>query len=284
LLRQCFVSNFWSGAMAIKKGISKLVIIIGGVLIAAAPSYAGEPAHEATKTAPDLSRARQIAQALERTSAARKDREYALTVISVLVNFIPGLGGAMGRVVDEANVKFNDPDLEGKFVEICKLLSDLSPQLSRIDDLDARLQAVTETVRQNQSIMDRIATLASAMFPIMRQFNATNIASEQEFVNVTITNMKSTFVTTGGGTTTLNHVQSAGGDVDFRSQGGGRQVVTGSQFSGDRGGVGLDKLQIQGPVGTRTDDGPGPSVVFGPGGSIGFGPGGSMIFQAPPQR
>lgn len=231
---------------------------------------------------PNLSSARNIAKELEGSAAKRQNQKFGLAVMSTLLNFIPVAGGAFGRMVDEVGTRFVDPDLEAKFVEICKLLADLEPQLAKIDNLDAGLQAVTQTIQRNEAVLKRVEAFADSAFPSAKKFNATNIASRQEFVDVTITNMKAVFSTTAGGTTVLDGVQTKGEDVDFLSKDGGSQLVRGSQFSGQGGSVVLDNLQVQGVVGTRTKEGS--AIGFGPGGSIGFGPGGMIGFGPPDKK
>ena len=228
----------------------------------------------------DLSRAAAIAAELEATQAWRAKGRTAVAIASALLSTLPIAGGPLQVVCEKIGGQLLDPKLEGKFVELCRLIDLLAPEIERIEDFDARISTVAAALKANEGALKQLQALLGALQPGVRDvFGVNTVASTQEFINISIKDMDVLVEAHRAGVNYLQNVKTSGGRVQFNSTDGGHQSVRDSKFVGRSGGsVHMDKLVLSGVVGTE-DGGPEhPGIGLGPGGSIGFGPGGGLGF------
>ena len=226
-----------------------------------------------------LKRAAEIAKSLEDTKGFRGAGQVTVGVGSVLLAAIPGLG-ALGTALDKVGSRLFDADLEPKFVELCRLVSTLSPDIERITSLEERLSAVALTVSENKALLERVEALAAKIDVTAQEvFGVYTNQGSQSFSEIVIENMRVVAEAHGGGANRFHRVQTSNGDVKFIATGGAEQHVSESVFRGRGGAVGLDQVSLGGHMGVDTTGGAG--IGFGPNGSISFGPGGSIGFGPP---
>lgn len=225
--------------------------------------------------------AKEIAVRLETTKAFRSAGLVTTAVAAMFISALPGLG-PIAVAADKLGGKLFQPDLEGDFTKLCRLVSDLGPEIEKIATIEERLQAVAAVVNENAALRVQVEELAKRIAPaVQSEFGVFTDAGQQTFADIVIKNMTVSVEATAGGVNRLHNVKSSGGNVYFRSSAGGRQEVSHSSFTGLAGGVGMDGLGIQGPISAPVNEVSG--VSFGPGGSISFGPGSSLTFGAPPK-
>jgi hypothetical protein len=228
----------------------------------------------------ELANAAKIAAELEKSEGWRKRGRTAIAVAAATLAVIPGAGGPLSVLCDKVGGAYFDTKIEPKFVELCKLIAALAPEIERIDELDAKISVTAAALKVNQGAMDRLIALLDQVHPrAIDVFGVKTVGARQEFVNVLVRDMDALIEAHQDGVNYLKGVRTKGGSVQFDATSGGYQKVEDSTFSGKSGAsVGMDKLNLKGRVGTLTDHPEHSGIGFGEGGSIGFGPGGVLGF------
>jgi hypothetical protein len=223
----------------------------------------------------DLNKAREIAEQFQKDARWRKRGKIAIDIASALLSAIPIAGGPLSVAVDRIGEVFFDPPIEASLQTLAGLVAGVAPEIDKIQDIDARISAIAAVIEQHQVFIWRLQHLAERLQPALRTFHVSTVGSVQEFVDVTIRNMHVLVEAHQMGRNYLAGVRTQGGDVTFNSSGGGHQRIQGSTFDGDSGGVGMDRLKVEGQIRAKEA-----VVEFGPGGTISFEGGGTLSFRA----
>jgi hypothetical protein len=228
----------------------------------------------------DLTNATKIAAELEKSEGWRKRGRTATAIAAAVIAAIPIAGSPLSVLCDKVGSALVDPNIEAKFGELCNLIAALAPDIQRIDELDAKISVTAAALKVKQGAMDRLVELLNHVYPRAADvFGVKTVGARQEFVSVVVRDMDVLIEAHQLGVNYLKGFRTKGGGVQFDATGGSQQRVEDRSFSGRSGGsVGMDKLVLQGRVGTLTDHPEHPGIGFGEGGSIGFGPGGVLAF------
>jgi hypothetical protein len=187
----------------------------------------------------DVQAIKQNFEELQSSAGARGVGRVALTLTAMVLSAFPGVG-PVGVLVEKFGSHVADPDIEKHVVALEEALLAIAPELSRIDDLEERVDLLASLLARNEEANRQLRGFVSeAGAALLERFELKNIGGVNRLYDVVIENMKLDSIAAEGGRTTLDRVDHQG-PASFETDRHSAQSISRSRFKGRSAGVMTD--------------------------------------------